>query len=817
MIVMKFGGSSLGTPARVRAVMDIVANARRRFGAAAVVCSAFGGATDQLISMGKAASSGSLYYQETLHAFEKRHLDAVAELFPNGNRSAVEARIRNLVGDLSDVLHGIFLVRELTARTQDFITSFGERLSARIIAEALAAGGLPAEYLDARTLIRTDDRYGSARVQFEDTNRRITEYFEKHDALQIVTGFIAASDQQQTTTLGRGGSDYTASIFGAALGAHEIQIWTDVDGVLTADPRKVGDAFPIPEISYEEAMEMAHFGAKVIYPPTMAPAMTAGIPLRIKNTFQPEAAGTLVGRRVEQDHPLPACGLSSIDHVTLLQLKGCGLFGAAGVANRLFGALARASVNIILISQGSSEHSICVAVAPTDAHRARKAADEEFALELMTKQVDPIAVEENKSVIAVVGDQMRRVPGIAGRVFNALGANQINVVAIAQGSSERNVSFVVRHEDLKPALHVLHQAIFFPLRRTLHLFLVGIGLVGRELVQQIAAKEAGAGEEQPRIRVVGLANSKKMIFDPNGLGLDDLEGTLARDGLPMDGEALLARAQAMQVSDKILVDLTASDVVPRWYEPALRSGISVVTANKKANTAEQAYFDKLKSLVSCHGASFLYETNVGAGLPVIRPLKDLIAGGDAVAHIEGMLSGTLSYLFNAFDGSRPFSELVLAARDSGFTEPDPREDLNGMDVARKLLILARECGHRLELDDLEVESLIPEELRGLDSAEDFMARLSEADAMFEGRRTEAAENGQVLRYIARFADGKGVVSLQAVGSDHPFYHTRGSDNLVSYTTRRYATTPMVIKGPGAGAVVTAGGVLADILQVGRGH
>lgn len=815
MIVIKFGGSSLGTPERVLAALDIVAAARTNENARAVVCSAFGGATDQLLQTAALAATGNPAYRDGLQAFIDRHREAVTALFPENRRQEHDQTITTITADLINVLSGVALIRELSPRTQDFIVSFGERLSCYLVAACLRERGIPADYCDARRLVRTDDSFGSAKVDFDITNPQIRAHFKSHEALQIVTGFIGSTENEETTTLGRGGSDYTVSIFGAALGVAEIQIWTDVDGVLTADPRKVPRAFTVEQLTYEEAMELAHFGAKVIYPPTMAPAMREQIPLRIKNTFRPEVDGTLVGREREA-HRHYASGISSIDEVTLLQLSGAGMIAAAGIAGRLFAALAAAKVNVILISQGSSEHSICVAVAPKDAILAERAVNEAFTLEINRKQVEPVQVETRKSVIALVGEQMRLVPGIAARIFQTLAGAKVNVVAIAQGSSERNVSFVVDAVALPRALRALHDGFFFPEERNLYLFLLGHGLVGRALAEQLQARARKNGGNT-HIKVTGLANSRVMAFDEQGFDLADLDGALAGATTPSDLEAFLQNAVTMPVPHKILVDNTAGEAATELYQRALDAGISVVTPNKKANTRDLAFYDSLHQKARRNHAGFFYETNVGAGLPVIGPLQDLLQAGDQVNRIVGMMSGTLSYLFHTFDGAKPFSRLVTEAKAAGYTEPDPREDLNGMDVARKLVILAREAGYRLELDDVDVESLIPAELRAIQDADDFMAALPDFDHQWRQRLDEARVEDKVLRYIASYTNGKARVALEAVGTDHPFYATSGSDNMFCFYTNFYPNTPLTIRGPGAGATVTAAGVLGDILKAGRGN
>ena len=814
MIVMKFGGTSLGSPDRVEAVCEIVARVHRERGVRAVVCSAFSQITNTLVEMGDRASRRDDSYRELLADLETRHRNAVAALLQASERDALQKHIDRLMVDLNDVLHGVYLIRELSPRTRDFILGFGERLSALIVSRALARRVPDACFLDTRTVIRTDDRFGMARVDQKATYSLLRAHFGRNPALQVATGFIAATESGQATTLGRGGSDYTASLIGAAIQSQEIQIWTDVDGVLTADPRKIKDVFVQPEISYEEAMEMAHFGAKVIFPPTMSPAISANIPLIIKNTFNPDARGTRIGQ-VNPDRAQPVRGVSSIERIALLQLKGSGLIGVEGISSRLFGTLAREKINVILISQASSEYSICVAISPSDADKAKRVLDKTFRREIGLGQINELTVETELSVIAVVGEGMRRQPGISGKIFSALGRAAINVKAVAQGSSERNVSLVVSADDEKHALAAIHHS-FFHNQNLCHVFLIGTGLIGSELmtlIDQLGKRKENTG----RIRVVGLANSRKMVIDREGVEPTRFQEVLDRSDQASDLSAFVAAIGKLKLSNSILVDCTASSIAAELYESALRTGVSVATPNKKANSGSQAQYEALFKAARLGGSHYLYEANVGAGLPVISSLRTLIRSGDRILKIEAMLSGTLAFLFNTFSPETPFSEAVKTARRLGFTEPDPRDDLNGTDVARKLLILARESGFQMELDQVQVESLIPAECEGAESVDDFLAALPLADAYFAEKLDKAIQAGRVLRYLARFEDGRATVCLAEVGPEHPCYHVSGNDNLISLTTERYRTNPMVIQGPGAGAAVTAAQVLAEIVEISRSN
>lgn len=811
MKMLKFGGSSVSSPDRIRNVITLIKKQHDQGHKFGVVVSAFGGVTDRLILVGQLALEGS--YAEPFSKLKEQHYSAARELLSEERIPGALEKLDMAFEELENAVKGVHLIKELSKRTLDLVMSFGERLSAFIISEALQSAISMGVFLDARLVVRTDKNYGNARVHFEKTNSLVKEWFKNHDDIAVISGFIGASESGDTTTLGRGGSDYTAAIIGSALGVSEIEIWTDVDGVMTADPRKVKQAFPIPQISYKEALEMSHFGAKVIHPPTIAPALNNRIPLWIKNTFNPDANGTYI-TFTHDSKAYMICGISSIDQVALLRVEGSGMIGVCGISMRLFGALAKKEINIILISQGSSEHSICFAVAPQQSRLAKDALEEEFSLEMQAGLIDPIVVEENLSIIAAVGENMRKTPGIAGRLFGALGKNGINVVAMVQGSSEYNISIVIKRQDETKALNVIHEEFFLSQLATAHVFLVGVGLIGSTLLAQIAQQAHQLRVEHSLdIKVVAIAGSKKMKFNPNGLDLalwkDELEASFDE----MNIQEYVRKMKEMNLSRCIFVDCTASDEVASLYTQILGCSISIVTPNKKAISGSYSTYQRLNALTLERGVKFLYETNVGAGLPIISTITDLRRSGDKITKVEAILSGTLSYIFNAFQKGAAFSASLKEAQEKGFTEPDPREDLSGQDVMRKLLILARESGYPLEISDIQIEHLLPEECFEVQNVDEFFRKLEKYDAYFAEKRELAASKGKVLRYIAHFEKGVASIGLKEVDAMHPFYFITGSDNIISITTERYKETPLVIKGQGAGAEVTAGEVFADIIRI----
>lgn len=812
MKILKFGGSSVASPDRIQNVVEILRN--ESHGRIAVVFSAFGGVTDQLIHASELALNGDSTYKDVLSKIESRHIDTVKALIPNEQQDVVIHQVKLRITKLENVVFGIYLVRERTPRTLDYIMSFGERLSAYIISEVLNGNGFSAAYVDARKLIRTNNHFGNAKVNFELTNENIRSHFHKNENLQVITGFIATADTGETTTLGRSGSDYTAAIFAGALKTEELEIWTDVDGMMTADPRLVKKSFTVPEMSYEEAMELSHFGAKVIFPATMLPAMANRIPIRIKNTFNPKGSGTLI--QAKSGNGQLVKGISSINKISLINVQGGGLLGLVGFSKRLFGALADQHINVILISQASSEHSVCIAVDSRDSMKAKAAIETEFRYEIKDDLVDEVKVTEDLAIIAAVGQGMQHHSGTSGRMFNALGKNGINVSAIAQGSSELNISAVIQQADVAKALNTLHDAFFLSHLKTIHLFIAGTGLIGKALIRQVRDQYTKLSEDHHLdIKIAGVANSRKMLFNTEGIDPNSLPDQLDELGEPMNLPSFLSKMNTLNLSNSVFVDCTANETIAKSYHTILGENISIVTPNKKAASSNFNYYLELKNICRNRGVKFLYETNVGAGLPVINTLNDLLLSGDKVIRIEAVLSGTLNYIFSSFDGTKRFSDVVVEAKEKGFTEPDPRDDLSGMDVARKILILSREVGMNLELRDVEVENLVPEKLRDGNDVQAFLKDFISFDSSFEDKRKAAESENKKLRYQAVLENGKVNVKLNAVGPEHPFYALSGSDNIILLTTERYHERPMVIRGPGAGAEVTAAGVFADIIRIGN--
>ncbi|MEE2778544.1 MAG: bifunctional aspartate kinase/homoserine dehydrogenase I [Acidobacteriota bacterium] len=808
MKVLKFGGTSVRDFERISRVADIVRSAAKE-SPVAVVVSALGGITDQLLAAATASLDGEEEFVQICDIMQSRHEEVVAQIEDADDREALLATVGECIGELKMILAGVSLVHECSPRTRDKVLSVGERLSSQLVAAVLRQKGTPAQACDARALVVTDRAFGSAAVELETTYARVREHFADARDLQVVTGFLAATPEGETTTLGRGGSDYTASLLGAALEAESIEIWTDVDGVQSADPRRVEGAFSLDQLSYDELLELSHFGAKVVYPPTVHPARKAAIPLVIKNTLNPTFPGTRVVEAADASEHIVR-GISSISRIALVRLEGDGMMGIPGTAGRLFRTLADGGINVILISQASSEHSICIAVDPERAGEARTLVHREFDRERDIGLIDDLIVDENLSIVAVVGSDMNDRPGISGRLFDALGRAGINVRAIAQGSSELNISLAVSADDETLTLRTLHDAFFAETRR--HLFLLGVGGVGSALLEQLRQTDVFAGWS-----LSGVANSRRMSLDRGRLDRTTWSPALIDPSEPPDTSEpadleALASFILTTPGRRIVIDCTASDELVPLYARLLEGGVSVASANKKPFAGAQSDWDRLVAAQATGGGRTYYESTVGAGLPVVRTLQDLVVTGDRLEQVEGLFSGTLGFLTYRLRGGAAFSEALKEAHDLGYTEPDPREDLSGMDVLRKLLILARLGGARLEPDDVALDPLLPAGDWWDLELDELWRRLPDVDAGIAERVAEAAARSRSLTFLARWNEDSATVTVDDVAADHPAASAVESENLFAFTTARYRDRALVIRGPGAGAQVTAAGVFADLVH-----
>jgi aspartokinase/homoserine dehydrogenase 1 len=813
MQVLKFGGSSVANSANINKVIEIVQSAVQK-DTTVLVVSALGGITDLLLQTGELASRGDETYKGLLKEMENRHLDTVRELLPIQQQSATLSLVKQQFNELDGICDGVFLLGELSLRTMDRIVSYGELLSSMIISAKLQSADIDQLWIDARKLISTNSGHGKAAVDFTTTEKKISEHFSQHaHRLYVVPGFISSDENNNTTTLGRGGSDYTAAIFAAATDSAALEIWTDVSGMMTADPRLVQNAKPIQRISYQEAMELSHFGAKIIYPPTIQPVMSKNIPVWVKNTFAPGEYGTLIENTSAVTDSFIR-GISSINSISLLSLEGSGMIGIPGFSKRLFEALANESVNVILITQSSSEHSICVGINETDTEKAKRAIDHAFSYEIQTGKVEPLKVETSLAIVALVGEQMKSHPGISGKMFGALGKNGINVRAIAQGSSEKNISAVLSALDVKKAINVLHEEFFETTYKQLNVFIAGTGNVGSKLLGQIKKQYQYLQDTlRLQIQVIGLANSKKMLINEDGIDINNWQEQLQEAGKGNIHD-FVKRIIDKNLRNSVFVDVTANAEVAAVYGSLLEKSVSVVACNKIACSSGYDAYHKLKSLSREYNALFLFETNVGAGLPVIGTLNDLLRSGDKVNKIQAVLSGTLNFVFNNYDGTKPFASVVRQAQAEGYTEPDPRLDLGGTDVMRKIMILAREAGQHLEMDAITNQYFLPAScFEG--SVEDFYSEMEKQEAHFKSLYEEAIAKNCKLKFVAKYENGKASVGLQHIPANSDFYHLYGKDNLVLFYTERYPEQPLVIKGAGAGADVTASGVFADIIRVAR--
>ena len=807
MKVLKFGGTSVGSVNSMSSVKKIVEAIDEKV---IVVVSALGGITDKLINTSKMATAGDSAYEKEMKEIVNRHIEMVYTVIPAGKqREILLDQVNELLSELKDIFQGIYLIRDLSPKTSATIVSYGERLSS-IIVTALIKN---AQWFDSRTFIKTEKKHNRHILDSELTTQLVKEAFRELPQVSVVPGFISSDKNTgEITNLGRGGSDYTASIIAAALEADILEIWTDVDGFMTADPRVISTAYPITELSYVEAMELCNFGAKVVYPPTIYPVCHKNIPILIKNTFNPDAPGTII--KQEADHFSKAIkGISSINDTCLITMTGLGMVGVIGVDHRLFRALAENGISVFLVSQASSENSISIGVRNGEAELACSLQNGEFAKEIEMGEISPMKVEGGLATVAIVGENMKHTPGIAGKLFGTLGRNGINVIACAQGASETNISFVVDGASLRKTLNVIHDSFFLSEYQVLNLFVCGIGTVGHSLLEQIHGQQERLKKERGlKLRVVGIANGHQAYFCRQGIDLANFRQELDEKGVPSCTQLLHDEVIGMNIFNSVFVDCTASPEIAGLYKDFLKHNISVVAANKIAASSDYEIYAELKQIARQRGVKFLFETNVGAGLPVINTINDLINSGDKILKIEAVLSGTLNYIFNTLSAEVPLSETIRRAKEEGYSEPDPRIDLSGKDVIRKLVILAREAGYRLNQEDVVKHLFIPDEFfEG--TLDDFWTKIPQLDADFEKQRQKLEAEDKRWRFVAKLEDGKGTVSLQEVGHDHPFYTLEGSNNIILLTTERYNEYPMLIQGYGAGAGVTAAGVFADIMSI----
>lgn len=807
MKVLKFGGTSVGSVESITSLKRIV---EAEEGQVIVVVSALGGITDKLIATSKLAVSGNEAYKAELDAMRQRHIDIVNTVIADhGKRDSLLAVIGGLLDELRSIYYGVFLIHDLSAKTMDAIVSYGERLSSQIVAALIER----AQWYDSRNFIKTEQKHGKHVLDSEQTNRLVQEAFAGElPKVAVVPGFISSDERTgEVTNLGRGGSDYTASIIAAALNAEVLEIWTDVDGFMTADPRVIPSAYTINELSYVEAMELCNFGAKVIYPPTIYPVCVKNIPIKVKNTFNPQNPGTIIKDKINDDAKAIK-GISSINNTTLITVTGLSMVGVIGVNRRIFTALTEQGISVFMVSQASSENSTSLGVRDDDAAEAVRVLNDEFAKEIETGAMFPMHAESGLATIAIVGENMKHTPGIAGKLFGTLGRSGISVIACAQGASETNISFVVSSKLLRKSLNVLHDSFFLSEYKVLNLFICGVGTVGGNLIEQIRSQyDQLMRTRRLKLNVVGIASSHNAIFSRDGLDLTNFRERL-KASAPSDISKLRDEMIGMNIFNSVFVDCTASSDVAALYQTFLEHNISVVAANKVAASGDYDSYVKLKTTALQRGVKYLFETNVGAGLPIIGTINDLCNSGDKILKIEAVLSGTLNFIFNTLSETVPLSETVRLAKESGYSEPDPRIDLSGKDVVRKLVILTREAGYKVEQADVEKHLFIPQPFFD-GTIDDFWKNLPQLDADFEARRKVIEAEGKRWRFVARMDHGKTSVSLEAVGQRHPFYDLEGSNNIVLLTTERYKEYPMLIQGYGAGASVTAAGVFANIMSI----
>ena len=813
MKVLKFGGTSVANSSSLKAVINILQNQTE----IVVVVSAFGGITDMLVQMMNKAAEGKKTYTELLPQFRERHMEPILEMIPNKEQNEVIHFLDENMQTLETLLDAIYRLKEITSKSIANISSFGEILSSNLIYQILSFNNLDVSLNDSRELITTYRKNNRDIVDYNATVQQIKNRWKSNTSNIFLTpGFIASNKKGETTTLGRGGSDFTAAIYAKALGANILEIWTDVSGIFTANPKIVSQAVPINHLSYYEAMELSHFGAKIIYPPTMQPLVEEKIPLVVKNTFTSSAKGTLIDLNTSSSKGQIVKGISHIDHIALLSLEGSGMIGIPGFSKRLFEALSEKNINIIMITQASSEHSICLGLMERDVDEAKEAIDEKFAFEISLNKVAPALIEKDMVNIAVVGDNMRNHQGISGKLFSSLGKNNINIRAISQGASERNISFIINKKDVQKALNTLHERFFEDQTKELNLFVMGVGNVGSKLLEQIKQQQDYLRENLLlKVKVIGISNSRKMILTEQPINLNSWEDQLNTNGVKADKDEFFNHIKQLNLRNSIFIDNTANEDIAKEYVRYLNNSIGVTTCNKIACADQLENYLELKRISRKYRSPFMFETNVGAGLPIIDTLNNLIASGDQIIKIQAVLSGSLNFVFNNFKKGTPFHDIVLEAQKEGYTEPDPKIDLSGIDVARKILILARESGLHIELEEIENESFLPESCLNTRTNDDFFKSLKEHGKYFDALLAKAEKNNCRLKYVAQLENGKAKVGLQQISPDHDFYHLEGSDNIILFYTNRYKEQPLIVKGAGAGAAVTASGIFADIIRIGK--
>jgi aspartokinase/homoserine dehydrogenase 1 len=812
MQVLKFGGTSVSSPENIDKIKNIIDRYTDKI---IIVVSAFGGVTDELINAGTLAKNQDNSYKSILKQIENRHLEAIKILLPVTDQSKVLSNVKKELNVLETLLDGAFSIGEITIKLSDKIVSYGELLSSYIISEYFESQGINCAYKDSRELIVTGMTNGRTTVNLEKTNRNCIDYFNtSNHKVVICPGFIAKSEDGYSTTLGRGGSDYTAALYAAALNAEVLEIWTDVSGMYTANPKMVKQAKPIAHISYEEAMELSHFGAKVLYPPTIQPVLAKGISIRIKNTFSPAEYGTLITKS-KNEKGKTVRGISHIENIALLSLEGPGMVGIPGISKQFFEVLSQANISVVLITQASSEHSICIGISADDVTVAVEAVNEAFAYQIERGRINKVVPETSLAIVALIGDNMKNHQGLSGKMFSTLGKNNVNIRVIAQGASERNISCVIDEKDVKKALNALHEEFFEENIKQLNLFVMGVGNVGSKFLDQVQKQKKYLKDNlKLNVRVIGISNSRTMTFDDNGISLKNWVSLLT-EGVKADKEEFFKTVNRLNLRNSIFVDNTANEAVSQTYKAYLANSISVVTCNKIACSSQYSNYLELKQLARTYNAPFLFETNVGAGLPIIDTLKHLVASGDKIQKIQAVLSGSLNFVFNNFNNTTTFHDVVMQAKNEGYTEPDPKIDLSGVDVMRKILILARESGNQLEIEDIGNNSFLPKESLATDSNETFFASLKKYEEDFQKIYSQATEKDTKLKYVAQFENGKASVGLQEIPKGHDFYNLEGSDNIVLFFTDRYPTQPLIVKGAGAGADVTASGIFADIIRIGN--